>query len=119
ADRRVVLDRAGEARVELRALEVGRGLDGLAAGHLVAETDRALHQALVGEDPVEAVDRALFLARVVLERARHGRHDGALRRAVRTVQQDQLVHAPRAHERADDAVDGVLYFLLPHHRRAA
>ena len=35
------------------------------------------------------------------------------------MEQDQLVHAAGAHERMEDAVDGVLDFFLTDHRRAA
>jgi len=118
-EERVVLHLAAQPRIDLLALEVGVRLDHGPPGDLVAEADRPLHQALVGEDPVEAVERALVLARVVLQRALDGGDERALGRSVGPVQQDQLVDPARANEGAEDPVDGVLHLLVAHHRRPA
>ena len=118
-EQRVVPHLAGETRVDLLAFEMRVGLDRSGPELGLAEPDRALHQPLVGEDPVEAVERALVLARVVLERALQRGDERRFRRAVGTVEQDQLVHPAGAHERVEDAVDGVLDFFLSDHRRAA
>src|SRR5207245_11383966 len=74
---------------------------------------------LVGEDPVEPVERALVRSRAVLERALQGGDERRLRRPVGTVEQDELVHAAGAHEGVQDPVDGVLHVLLPDHRGPA
>ena len=116
-EERMVLHLAGEPRVDLLAFEVRVRLD-RAGAQLLAEPDGPLHQPLVGEDPVEPVERALFLARVVLQRTLHGGDDGRFRRPVRPVQQDQLVHPAGAHEGMQHPVDGVLHFFLPDNRRS-
>src|SRR5688572_11111466 len=85
---------------------------------LAPEADGAAHRLFVGKHPVKAVQRALVLRRVMFERAHDARGDGALRRAVRTVEQHHAVGPPLAHEIAERAVDLALNGFLTDQRLA-
>ena len=67
---------------------------------------------------MEAVKRAGLLHRVVLERAHEAVRDGALRRAVRPVQEDEAGRPSLAHEVLERAIDLALHLLLPDQRLA-
>src|SRR5690606_22635511 len=77
-----------------------------------AEADGTADQLLPREDPVDAVEGSLRSPAVDLEAASQGRHQRALGRAVRAVEEDELVGPPRLHEVAEDPVNGVLGLLL-------
>src|SRR5439155_8882512 len=102
----------GEPRVDEAVVEVReRGAGALEAA--AAEADAAALKLLRGEDPVEAVERALVERGVVFERARDAGDERGLGGAVRAVQEDELVDAPLAHEVGERAVDAGLHVLLP------
>jgi len=116
----MVLQLAVDARVDRLSFEVGIGLDPLAGNPLgLAESDRSLHQLLAGEDPVEAVELPFLLARVVLQRSLDGSDDRGLGAPVRSVQEDELVDPPGAHETAQDPVNRVLHLFVPADGRPA
>ncbi len=116
----MVLERARQPRVERFALEVGEARQ-LGATRRVPEAHRAaaLDALLAREHPREAVERALGQVRVGLEASHERRDDRRLRRAVRPVQEDDLVDASGADEVPEHAVDGRLDLLLACHARGA
>ncbi len=78
-----------------------------------------LQPPLAREHPVEPVHRPLARPRVRLHPADERRDDRRLRRAVRPVEEDDLVHPPGADEGAERAVQRRLDLLLPRHAEGA
>ena len=112
----MILHRAGQPRVERVAVEVGEARQIPFLHPRAREPEpAAAERPLAREDPVEAVERAFRRARVRLHAADQRRDQGRLGRAVRSVDQHQLVHAPGAHEVAERAVQRRLHLLLPGH----
>ena len=119
-EERVVAQLDDQAAVDLIVVEVGVGgaRGGLALGAL-GEPERAAHRLPAGEDPVEAVERALFEGGVVLQRAEDAGRHRALGRAVGPVHEHQPVGPPLLHEVGEAAVDLGLQLLVADERELA
>src|SRR5215831_2947755 len=109
---RVVLHLARQAHFDVLDFEVGVGGELPVGSDPIGKTDRSLHQLLRGKNPVELVQRPGGQARVVLHPALESIDDGGLGRAVRPMQQDELVDPPGANEVAQHPIERVLNLLL-------
>src|SRR5687768_4393682 len=74
---------------------------------------------LIGEYPMETEQRAWVLNRVIFERTGEAGSDGALCRAVRTMQQHDAIWPSLTHEIAERAIDLRLHGFLPNERVVA
>jgi hypothetical protein len=111
---RMVLALVDEARVDLGAREPRERLftERIAQPRHVREADASALLSPVREHPREAVERAAIGAGVHLERALQRLEHRALRAAVRTDEQDELVDATEPREPGDRLVQLVLRLFL-------
>src|SRR5512139_1539097 len=107
----MLAERRGELHLDPRVGEMGIALAG--RGPTVAATEPELLAVLAPrEDPREAIERALGDGGVGLEALHQAGGEGALRAAVRTVEEDEAVRPPLAREADQRAVEGLLDRLL-------
>src|SRR5580692_1241832 len=101
-----------ELGVDLVVAEVRIGRETPAAGVLGTESQAPAHGLGRREHPVKPIERALVERRIMLER----RHDAGryrrLGRAVRTVEQDETIRPPLAHEVRERSINLFLDVLL-------
>ena len=109
----MLTQRARELRVDLPLREVRVAVPGRGVPAAAAEADRRALAHAAREDPRERVRRALVEQRVRLEPLEHARGEGALRAAVRPMQQQEAVRAPFPREVRERAVERLLHLLLP------
>src|SRR5688500_14348567 len=107
----MIAELVAEARVDLIVGEVRERLERVDR-RMAAEANATARALLRREDPAEAIQRAFVERRVMLEAAAEAADERRLRRAVRAVQQDQLVRPAVLHERAQDPIRRVLDHLL-------
>src|SRR5215211_2938933 len=101
----MVADLDEEARIDLFLVEVRvAGTGAPSSAPRATKANRASNRFLTREYPMEAIERSLIGARIVLERSHEARGESRLRRPVRPVQEDELVGPPLLSKIGKDAI---------------